>query len=364
MGSRVLACRWVGLPRGNGRTRASRASSEPGEAAAEGMEPAAREVVEELLERMPPVRYACAYGSAARRQPGGGGGGLDVLLAVDDAPAWHRQNLKRNRDHYGPACLFGGRGVSGLAKLGARVHFNSMVPFRGWELKYGVMATADLLSDLRSWTEMYVAGRLQKPVEEIVGDQSIREARGRNLRMALAAALLQLPSRFTREELRQTIVNLSYAGDVRMAVGAEDRHKVARIAGGSSSELDCLYEVANAEFGENGFTESLDGSLLQNASRESRERLLLELPTSVVSRLALELQLPSPTTTSVQDIAAAASSHPELAPILRRAIGRLVWWSSTRQSIAGVFATGPLRATRYVYNKLRRAGRASSGSAA
>ncbi len=43
------------------------------------------------------------------------------------------------------------------------------------------------------------------------------------------------------QELVRTIVGLSYGGDVRLAVGAEDPHKVARIAEGSWEALHGTY---------------------------------------------------------------------------------------------------------------------------
>lgn len=332
------------------------------------MDSHARAVLEELLHSLPPVRYACAYGSAARRQPGGGGGGLDLLLAVDHPAHWHNCNIARHRSHYGPiVALGGGQAVASLAsRVGAGVHFNSMVPFHGFWLKYGVMRTSDMLDDLRSWCRMYSAGRLQKPVEELVSDASVTEARQRSLRMALAAALLQLPQYFSREELRETLVSLSYAGDIRMTVGAEDRLKVQRIAGGSSSELDSLYAPAAASLGmpyEVQLQTNNGAMLAQDAGEDASARLLLELPYPVLVRVAHELGMKrkgshrfvrSGHVMSIADVAHEAARN-DAGALVARAIGRIVRWSSARQSVVSVLATGPVRGVRYLSGKVKRA---------
>ena len=51
----------------------------------------------------------------------------------------------------------------------------------------------------------------------------------RNLRAALTAALLLLPETFNDQQLLETIVGLSYTGDVRMGL-AEDNRKVGHRA--------------------------------------------------------------------------------------------------------------------------------------
>ena len=62
-------------------------------------------------------------------------------------------------------------------------------------VKYGVLGVPRLLRDLREWDALYVAGRMQKPVATLVADARVAEAGERNLRAALACALLLLPVR-------------------------------------------------------------------------------------------------------------------------------------------------------------------------
>ena len=52
---------------------------------------AGREGLRQLLQTMPPVAYAVAYGSAVVKQAGYQGSGMvDYIVAVDDAAGWHR----------------------------------------------------------------------------------------------------------------------------------------------------------------------------------------------------------------------------------------------------------------------------------
>lgn len=91
----------------------------------------------------------------------------------------------------------------------------------------------DLRSDLLDWNWLYVAGRLHKPVVNLItppADQSgLNLALLENRKCALHAALLQLPDTFSFEQLFQTIVGISYNGDFRMRF-AEDRQKISKVS--------------------------------------------------------------------------------------------------------------------------------------
>ena len=60
-----------------------------------------------VLEALPPVAAAFAYGSGVFHQPGlyqrkssDPGPMIDFVLTVEDPVEWHRLNLERNADHY------------------------------------------------------------------------------------------------------------------------------------------------------------------------------------------------------------------------------------------------------------------------
>ncbi len=131
------------------------------------------------------------------------------------------------------------------------------------EIKYGVISTSALLRDLWTWENLFIAGRLHKPVLILTEDAVITDAVRANLDSALAAALLLLPERFSSQvcafrermcsvsqictlsisdiilkvqALMESVCGLSYTGDIRMAWG-EDQQKVRRIVRGSWPDL-------------------------------------------------------------------------------------------------------------------------------
>ena len=75
------------------------------------------------------------------------------------------------------------------------------------------------------------------------GGGALRRRRPRNLRAALGAALLSFrPGHFFDErELFAAIANLSYGGDVRFALRAEDPRKVRNIVEGGLGRFRTLY---------------------------------------------------------------------------------------------------------------------------
>ena len=94
--------------------------------------------------------------------------------------------------------------VTALADgVGVGIHYNTLIPWRRQpnpgnfaSFKYGVIGVDTLCQDLSGWRDMFVAGRMQKPVAALgegVEDRRVAAAADVNLRAALAAALLALP---------------------------------------------------------------------------------------------------------------------------------------------------------------------------
>jgi translocator assembly and maintenance protein 41 len=82
-------------------------------------------------------------------------------------------------------------------------------------VKYGVISTAALNDDLVNGRHMYVAGRLQKPVQDIKPPTTSTLVNNikQNRLAALRTVLLQLPQYTTKYELYYGITALSYMGD-------------------------------------------------------------------------------------------------------------------------------------------------------
>ena len=210
-----------------------------------------------------PIRYAFAYGSGVFPQSGsapgsdgchpsapaaiknmqqGKGKMIDFIFGVSYSQHWHSLNLHQHRDHYSGLGSLGSYVVSQVQdKFGAGVYFNPYITINGTLIKYGVVNLDTLCKDLSNWDTMYLAGRLQKPVKILRDHPQVRLANQINLLSALRVALLLLPSEFSEFELYSTIAGLSYMGDIRMSLPAEDPQKVRNIVSGQMANFRRLY---------------------------------------------------------------------------------------------------------------------------
>ncbi|CAM9873089.1 unnamed protein product [Rangifer tarandus platyrhynchus] len=109
-------------------------------------------------------------------------------------------------------------------------------------IKYGVISTSVLIEELLNWNNLYIAGRLQKPVKVVAmnEDVALRSALDQNLKSAVTAAFLMLPESFYEEDLFTEIAGLSYSGDFRVVVG-EDKAKVLNIVKPNMAHFRDLY---------------------------------------------------------------------------------------------------------------------------
>lgn len=103
---------------------------------------------------------------------------------------------------------------------------NFPVCFPPQHIKYGVVATSAMCTDLEQWGALYCAGRLHKPVAHLLPPPpAVAVAQRRNLDAATAAALLLLPATFNSADFHRVVCGISYMADIRMAF-AEDTRKV------------------------------------------------------------------------------------------------------------------------------------------
>ena len=199
-----------------------------------------------------PIRYAFAYGSGVFPQNSGASlekaslhskpspaissvqkgksKMIDFIFGVSYTQHWHALNLHQHRDHYSAVGSLGSSLVSTIQdKWGAGVYFNPYITVNGTLIKYGVVNLDTLCRDLSEWDTLYLAGRLQKPVKILRDDPRVRLANQVNLLSAVRTALLLLPSSFTEQDLYGTIASISYLGDPRMSLPAENLNKVSNI---------------------------------------------------------------------------------------------------------------------------------------
>ncbi|CAN1845109.1 Phosphatidate cytidylyltransferase, mitochondrial [Linum perenne] len=183
-----------------------------------------------FLKTLPPIEFCCVYGSTLHPNNSDKSSMIDYIIGVADPLKWHSENLKLNRDHYASwmVHLGGAKLITEVADdIGVGVHFNPYVTWNDKMVKYGVVRMHDLVQDILNWQRFYTSGRLQKPVHVLVDNLDVEKLNACNLRAAIAAALLILPSKFTEvlSYLYSKICSLSYMGDLRMLF-AEDKNKV------------------------------------------------------------------------------------------------------------------------------------------
>ncbi|KAJ5500810.1 Mitochondrial matrix Mmp37 [Penicillium expansum] len=142
--------------------------------------------------------------TAIQNMQKGSGKMIDFIFGVSYFQHWHDINL------------------TNIDRFGAGVYFHPYITVNGTMIKYGVVNLDTLCRDLTQWDTMYLAGRLQKPVKILRDHPKVRLANQMNLLSALRVALLLLPERFSEFELYSTIAGMSYMGDLRMALPAED----------------------------------------------------------------------------------------------------------------------------------------------
>jgi len=323
-----------------------------------------------------------ASGDAASAPPRGTPNAMvDYVFAVRSPLEWHAENMRRNPSHYAPHLrALGPAAVVAIAdRVGVGVHFNTLVPWRGGadagatlgpghatHYKYGVVSLDTLCDDLTEWRSLFLAGRMQKPVAALGPDDArtaparaaVAAAAAANLRAALAAALLTLPETFSAEALRVALCGLSYRGDARTWLGAEDRHKVARIAAGSAAAIDALYAraAAEAQAASVGLTR-VEGrgtdecAWGQDKSQAAARFLCRWLPRSALGALG-ERAGAGPALGDADTAAARAAARRDLGPALLRHVEVTTRRSSLRQIASAALATSPGKAVAYAAAKV------------
>lgn len=268
-----------------------------------------------LLAAFPKVAFAFTYGSGVFRQASYSAADqpmIDCVFAVDDPVSWHRENYEINPAHYSFLAAAGPRLCAAIQTgFGSRMYYNTQVPLplaargaAGQLMKYGVVATSDLVDDLRTWRFLYAAGRMHKPVNVIESRADVAAAATANHRAAAAAALLSLPARFSAWDLYVRIAGLSYAGDFRMAFG-EHPDKVANIVTGSAAHFHALYRPLLLDCGGGGLRQvsspplgdALSGLAVESGPAAAAAVAVLrattwEQDTSIAARLAAAHTLP------------------------------------------------------------------------
>ncbi|KAI1287458.1 Phosphatidate cytidylyltransferase, mitochondrial [Halotydeus destructor] len=345
------------------------------------------DIVDQLLSKFPEnICFAFAYGSAvvsqectqSKKLTNGTSNGIkydksdveekmiDMIFVVDDPLTWHNENLKLNPSHYSFLGMFGPKFVTYLQRqFRAQIYFN-VVPSVDLKtssgdictrsMKYGVIHTLDLVEDLLKWNNLYVSGRLHKPIQVLIrptsaltrNEQLLNEAIVRNHKNAVYVALLLLPENFSEEDLYVTIAGLSYFGDFRMLVG-EDKMKVSKIV---APQVVAFREI---------YSKHLRLFISNKMMRYDVQQRTYSISKSIEFLKAVSQILPESVKTLVMQLSEAAvkgnsykSPQVQYKECTKKAITKIVWTSSISQGIKGFFTTGFLKAIKYCCRKMSR----------
>lgn len=326
-------------------------------------------IYKDILVRFPRggLSYVFAYGSGVKQQLGYAEVGkqknnvIDLIFCVRDPLGWHAENLSRHESHYSAMRHLGPKIIMKYQEsLGAGVYFNTLVPLPdlGVKIKYGVISKEQMLQDLLEWRHLYLAGRLHKPVQDIVpadDDKELKTALAINLRNAFQVALLLLPERFTSFDLFHTISNLSYKGDFRMIFG-ENKNKVANIVKAQEKEFFDWYSPVMKDLSQYvavDFAAKEKGSdrivtlFEQDKSEKALEYHLRQAPSELRRRLIRNAAFTGSYFDIIQNLAALKNIH----KIVQVSVNDIVWRSSIKQSLKNMPSAGILKSVTYSYNK-------------
>ena len=334
-----------------------------------------------IIKQFPPqIGYTFGYGSAVLRQQNSNPSSsmVDIIMAVSDPYQWHAENLVRHPDHYSVMSRLGGPSfVTWLqTSFGAKLYFHPYIDLniRGStetrQIKYGVVSTSDLVSDLLCWDHLYLAGRMHKPIcqiqtieyEDHDGNKAAKEtkrtvddAQRVNLLAAVSSSLLLLGGKsrqssltiLSTSELYTTIASLSYTGDFRMQTGAEDPNKITKLVD-TPGMLD-LWEFKYADT-----LKTLEEIGLLSMTFDNAEEKKIELNTSdVQTRKQLMTYLPARLQT-YSDSIIGLDGHSNIhqgSIVLKDQLAKIVAPAARNQGIKGIFTAGPIKSWKYALAK-------------
>lgn len=315
--------------------------------------------LQEIVSKFPKgISLAFAYGSGVFKQEGNISpeNMIDFVFVVDDSYRWHEENISLHSSHYSFPKYFGTSAiVTTQDSFGAGVYYNTLVPFSGRMIKYGVISMDNFKRDMHSWEWLYTSGRLHKPVQIIHRAQgsAVRTALNANLTSAVNAALLCLPEEFDEEELYMTISWLSYAGDFRMIIG-EDKGKVKKIVHSSLQGFQDLYRPLLSKRSDLNLSTS-SRTIQQNLSHENTFSLLKALPGALLRRVVrYGTSDTEDKNESIEKLNNIAQDRTKCARYLRQGVVSIVMTSSITQSTKGIVTAGFVKTLAYSSQKLKK----------
>lgn len=317
---------------------------------------------------------------------------LDIVLVVENLENFHADNLARNSSDYSFKWRSKFSTLEDICDLqrskGNKVWWHPFVKDvlpNGQLLKYGVIEMPDFENDMTNWSDLYVAGRLHKPVKKFYRQkvkQSYIDSLFFNNRMgALNTALLTLPEEFTERDLYVKIANISYEGDSRFKnsrdsntgssdrassglVGKvlpnlEDRKKVENIVDGSYKEFTMIYrnllyeyDIAklNIDFDQHGEILKIQQDLSSKTILKKLSNCPLNLQTTIAELASQhELQI-----RDTEEVLRTVARHPMPMDYVNSALREIVSKKSADSARLSFHSAGISRSLQYGWEKYKK----------
>lgn len=296
-----------------------------------------------IIRRFLGVDTTIGYGSGVFAQEGYEGKTrpqVDLIHIVKDTRQFHSLNLARHAHHYS-GLKYGGVGlIEMVQKLGVGLYYNPFVNIDGTMVKYGIMARDTALKDIIEWNNLYLAGRLQKPVK-FIGDSLISQVNQFNLRNAMIISILMRDTQIvTKEELYETITSLSYLGDFRMVIGGENPHKIRNIVSKQMELFNRLYEPILDQLERENILEIRTENIHVKLNKDFKYQLVNQLPINFRNKLF-------ETYTNSKD----TLIDRQFPKKLTQTIQKIVLGPSIVQSFKGIFTAGVYKSLTYIIEK-------------
>lgn len=301
-----------------------------------------RERIIKFIDTLPKTVSVKAYGSSIAYQSGykeNEKKQVDLIVIVDDIKKFYEENLKKNKYMYKltPQIYFKYASSTRLRKHAA-ICYTTHIDYGDDTYKMGVIEKKDVLDDLLNWKTFYIAGRFQKEMFTAIADKEIEQANEINKRNALTTALLLLDKENpTLDDLYQKICSLSYMGDNRNKLKAEDPNKIKKLASGSKDHFDKEYKDKT-----DLFTVNKDNTIKINYKKLFKA--MKELPTALYERIEASIDTKLSNEDNLDSIRESIKGY----------LTEIIKSSSHGQTMKGILTTGPKNSLVYALAKLKK----------
>lgn len=284
---------------------------------------------------------------------------IDMCFVIDssDVVSWHAENLELNGNDYSFLKYLGPQRIGAIqeSSFGAKVYFNTLVRTSdSYLIKYGVLSTEALITDLLDWSTLYVAGRLHKPVAYLkdATNEDVKSAIKINLENAVHTALLLLPEQFNEFQLFSTLTALSYTGDIRMGI-AENDNKVANIVTANLEHFRDLYSAPLEQPHIKQYIDYDESSKLyvQDTNSNTLYHHLNYLPHDLISKIVNEYNKDG-SHRDREEVMHILKEDFRLNQKVQRGLRGIIQESSWKQTAKGVLTAGAKKSLSYAGQKL------------